>query len=60
MMDSDFRALVLAPKIQIGPAAPAAAIARTATLRNAPAALLAHMEDSALSETRILLAENAA
>lgn len=52
-----FSAPALAPHIQFGPTALAAAIARTATLRNAPAQLLAHIKDSALSETQILLAD---
>jgi hypothetical protein len=52
-----FAAPVLAPQIQFGPTALVAAIARTATLRNAPPALLAHMKDSALSEAQILLAD---
>lgn len=52
-----FTAPSLAPQIQFGPTALAAAIARTATLRHAPAGLLAHMKDSALSEAQILLAD---
>jgi len=57
MVAPAFTAPVLAPHIQFGPTALAAAIARTATLRNAPPALLAHMKDSALSEAQILLAD---
>lgn len=52
-----FTAPALAPHIQFGPTALAAAIARTATLRNAPPELLANMKDSALSEAQILLAD---
>ena len=48
---------VLVPRIQFGSTALAAAIARTATLRKAPPALLAHMKDSAMSEAEILLAD---
>src|SRR5690606_22647165 len=48
-----------APQIQFSPTALAAAMARTATLRDAPPELLTHMRDSALSEARILLAEGA-
>ena len=57
MVAPAFTAPLLAPQIQFGPTALAAAIARTATLRNAPPALLAHMKDSALSEAQILLAD---
>ena len=49
----------LAPQIQFSPTALAAAMARTATLRNAPPELLTHIRDSALSEARILIAEGA-
>ena len=54
-----FSAPPLAPQIQFSPTALAAAMARTATLRNAPPELLTHIRDSALSEARILLAEGA-
>ncbi|MFA5964721.1 MAG: hypothetical protein WC804_11945 [Sphingomonas sp.] len=54
-----FSAPPLAPQIQFSPTALAAAMARTATLRNAPLELLMHIRDSALSEARILLAEGA-
>ena len=54
-----FSAPPLASQIQFTPTALAAAMARTATLRDAPPELLAHMRDSALSEARILLAEGA-
>lgn len=57
MVAPAFTAPALAPHIQFGPTALAAAIARTATLRNAPPALLAHMKNSALSEAQILLAD---
>lgn len=57
MVAPAFTAPVLAPHIQFGPTALAAAIARTATLRNASPALLAHMKDSALSEAQILLTD---
>jgi hypothetical protein len=52
-----FIAPELAPQIQFGPTALAAAIARTATLRHAPPELLMHMAASALSEAQILLAD---
>lgn len=52
-----FTAPVLAPHIQFRPTALAAAIARTATLRNAAPALLALIKDSALSEAQILIAD---
>jgi len=54
-----FSAPPLASHVQFSPTALAAAMARTATLRNAPPELLAHIRDSALSEARILLAEGA-
>lgn len=54
-----FSAPPLASQIQFSPTALAAAMARTATLRNAPPELLTHIRDSALSEARILLAEGA-
>lgn len=57
MVAPAFTVPVLVPQIRFGPTALAAAIARTATLRNAPPALLAHMKDSALSEAKILLAD---
>ncbi|WP_299176984.1 hypothetical protein [uncultured Brevundimonas sp.] len=47
----------LAGTITFGPTALAAAIARTATLRTADPELLSHYRDSALSETRILVAD---
>jgi hypothetical protein len=52
-----FTAPTPVPHIQFGPTALAASIARTATLRNAPPQLLAHIRDSALSEAQILLAD---
>ena len=52
-----FIAPKLAPQIQFGPTALAAAIARTATLLPASPELLAHLAASALSEAQILLAE---
>jgi hypothetical protein len=54
-----FSAPPLAPQIQFPPTALAAAMARTATLRNAPPKLLTHIRDSALSDPRILFAEGA-
>ncbi|CAH0498768.1 hypothetical protein [Novosphingobium sp. CECT 9465] len=57
MVAPAFTAPVLVPQIRFGPTALAAATARTATLRNAPPALLAHMKDSALSEAQVLLAD---
>ncbi len=57
MVAPAFTAPKLAPQVQFGPTALAGAIARTATLRNAPPELLAHMKDSALSEAQILLAD---
>lgn len=57
MVAPAFTAPALEPHIQFGPTALAAAIARTATLRNAPPELLAHIKDSALSEAQILLAD---
>lgn len=52
-----FIAPKLAPQIQFSPTALAAAIARTATLRHAPPALLVHLAVSALSEAQVLLAD---
>lgn len=52
-----FSQLALAGMITFGPTALAAAIARTATLRTAAPELLSHYRDSALSETRILVAD---
>lgn len=57
MVAPAFTAPKLSSQIQFGPTALAGAIARTATLRNAPPELLAHMRDSALSEAQILLAD---
>jgi hypothetical protein len=54
-----FSAPPLARQIQFSPTALAAAMARTATLRDGPPELLTHIRDSALSEARILLAEGA-
>lgn len=59
-MAPGFAAPDLAPQIRFGPTALAAAIARTATLRDAPPELLAYWRDSALSDARIMLADGPA
>jgi hypothetical protein len=53
----NFVAPNLAPSISFTPLALAAAIARTATLRPAPPALLAHLGHGAFAEAQILLAD---
>ena len=53
----DFQAPAPAASISFGPTALAAAIARTATLVNAPLELLSRLKDSALNAVEILVAD---
>lgn len=53
----DFQAPAPAASISFGPTALAAAIARTATLLNAPPELLWRLKDSALNDAEILIAD---
>jgi hypothetical protein len=53
----EFQAPAPAASISFGPTALAAAMARTATLLNAPPALLSRLKDSALNDAEILIAE---
>ncbi|WP_342739910.1 hypothetical protein [Bradyrhizobium sp. B117] len=53
----DFQAPAPAASISFGPTALAAAMARTATLLNAPPVLLSRLKDSALNDAEILIAD---
>lgn len=53
----DFRAPAPSASISFGPTALAAAMARTATLLNAPPALLSRLKNSALNDAEILIAD---
>jgi len=54
-----FKAPGLPPDLSFGPTALAAAIARTATLRNAPVELLSRWRDSALLEVELMIGNGA-